>query len=98
MVSNTRLPESVHYVWDWQSRGACRDIDSRVFFHPEFERGPSRDARVAQAKAICRRCPVLERCREHALTVQEAYGTWGGLDELERRYLIGTLRRTGRAV
>ena len=97
MANYSRLPAPTLDNWDWQSRGACRDTDTALFFHPEFERGASRMSRTGIAKAVCARCPVLERCREHALTVPEVYGTWGGLDELERRDVIATLRRRGRA-
>lgn len=96
MADVHRLPAPTHDVWDWQSRGACSGTDTAVFFHPEFERGTNRTTRVARAKAICARCPVLDQCREHALTVQEPYGTWGGLDELERTVLIKGRRRRAR--
>ena len=33
-------------------------------------------------------CPVLEPCREYALTSEEIYGVWGGLGENERRSLL----------
>ena len=97
MTDVKRLPTPTLQSWNWQSRGACHGADTEVFFHPEFERGVSRARRVAEAKAYCARCPVLEQCREHALTVQEPYGTWGGLDELERRTIIRSLRRRMRA-
>jgi WhiB family transcriptional regulator, redox-sensing transcriptional regulator len=74
-------------VWEWRSRGACRGYDS-LFFHPRGERGPSRRKRVAQAKALCTNCPVLDQCRQYSLDVGEEFGTWGGLDERERRALL----------
>ena len=36
------------------------------------------------AKAICATCPVLEQCREYALSAHEPYGIWGGMTEEER--------------
>mgnify|MGYP002753500384 CR=1 FL=1 len=30
-------------------------------------------------------CPVLEECRDHALSTREPYGVWGGMSEEERR-------------
>jgi WhiB family redox-sensing transcriptional regulator len=63
-------------------------MDSGFFFHPEGERGPARANREARAKEVCRRCPVLEQCRLHALTVHEPYGVWGGLSESERDEMI----------
>ncbi len=71
--------------WDWQLRGACRGLDSSVFFSPEGERGRSRAARVRGAKSICRDCPVRAVCRDFALSAREPYGIWGGMSEDERR-------------
>ena len=59
-------------------------MDPEVFFHPEGERGGSRQRRVEQAKSICERCVVIEQCRTYALDHHEAYGVWGGLSEEER--------------
>jgi len=58
--------------------------------------GPARRAREERAKAICRACPVLEQCREHALAVQEPYGIWGAMGEGERRDVISKRRRDAR--
>lgn len=69
-------------------RGACRGLASAVFFHPDNERGAARAARESRAKVICMRCPVLEQCRRHALSVREPYGIWGGLTEHERHVLL----------
>jgi WhiB family transcriptional regulator, redox-sensing transcriptional regulator len=85
MVDMTRLPGPVSETWDWQRLGSCRGKDSAIFFHPEAERGLARAERVRRAKEVCMRCPVIVQCRHHALTVQEPYGIWGGLDEGERR-------------
>ena len=84
MADVRRLPVPVTEVWDWQMHGACRDMDSEVFFLPERERGPAKAARETRAKAVCQTCPVLQQCRVHSLTVREPYGVWGGLTEAER--------------
>ncbi|GDY28663.1 WhiB family transcriptional regulator [Gandjariella thermophila] len=96
MSDVTRLPQPVAERWDWQLYGACRGFDSTLFFHPDGERGPARERREARAKAICFSCPVLEKCREHALAVQEPYGIWGGMGEGERRALIAARRHRQR--
>nr|WP_088818816.1 WhiB family transcriptional regulator [Kytococcus aerolatus] len=70
--------------WEWQFEGVCRTTDPEHFFHPEGERGAPRRKREERAKAVCNRCPVIEQCREHALTVKEPYGVWGGMSEEER--------------
>jgi len=87
MSTISRLPGPVADLWEWQFDGACRRENPDVFFHPDRERGPSRRNRDSAAKAVCRRCPVLAACREHALQVHEPYGVWGGLTEHEREAL-----------
>ena len=89
MADIRRLPSPHADAWDWQLLGACRGTDGDLFFHPENERGPARSRREAAAKAICLTCPVLARCREHALAVREPYGVWGGMSETEREALLG---------
>lgn len=88
MADTRRLPGPDVDRWDWQLQGSCRGMDSAYFFHPDNERGVQRAARVSRAKSICRRCPVLEECRRHALEVQEPYGIWGGLTENERQRVL----------
>lgn len=88
MTDYSRLPGPLSAVWEWQYSGACTGMDAGRFFHPEGERGGRRRRRDDDAKAVCRTCPVIEECREHALRTQEPYGVWGGLTEEERRVLV----------
>lgn len=52
------------------------------------------------AKNACDHCPVLEGCREYALTTFQTWGVWGGTNTLEREAwwrrhrLVGNDRRT----
>jgi len=98
MPDGRRLPRPQADAWEWQLHGACRGVDSDLFFHPENERGLSRSQREAAAKAVCLRCPVLKRCREHALAIREPYGVWGGMSEAERVSLIADGRHLPRAM
>lgn len=91
MADLSRLPGPLAELWEWQVQGACRSVDGELFFHPEGERGPSKHTRDQQAKAICRDCPVLTQCREHAVRVREPYGVWGGLSEDDREALFARL-------
>lgn len=87
MAEITRLQGNVArtaHGWDWQLQGSCRQASPETFFHPEGERGTKRRSRDEQARAICVGCPVIEACREHALSVREPFGVWGGLTEDER--------------
>ncbi|SDM62659.1 WhiB family transcriptional regulator [Allokutzneria albata] len=95
MAEISRLPAPVVEEWDWQRFGACRGTESAVFFHPDNERGMARRRRDEAAKKVCAICPVIIRCREHALAVEEPYGVWGGQDEDERRAEV--LARKGRS-
>ena len=88
MTHICRLPTPVAEVWDWQFRGACRGMDTELFFHPEAERGPARAARESRAKDVCRLCLVLDQCRHHSLVVRESYGIWGGLSVSERAAIV----------
>lgn len=76
---------------NWRQDAACRDEDPDLFF-PIGSTGPAL-LQVAEAKAACRRCPVVERCLEWAMEHGQDSGVWGGLDESERRALK---RRTTR--
>jgi WhiB family transcriptional regulator, redox-sensing transcriptional regulator len=81
-MTDQRVP--VAALWEWQYQGLCRTSNPDTFFHPEGERGPSRQHRDARAKAICQQCPVVLECGAHALAVQEPYGVWGGMTEEDR--------------
>lgn len=84
MPQPEQLPGPNADIWNWQLQGLCRGMDSSMFFHPDGERGRARTQREQRAKEMCRRCPVIEACRSHALEVGEPYGVWGGLSESER--------------
>jgi WhiB family redox-sensing transcriptional regulator len=74
----------------WQSRAACRGPQASVFFPPShFERKEEKEARESRAKAICSTCPVRRPCLEYAVRIREPHGIWGGLNEMERKQLIG---------
>jgi WhiB family transcriptional regulator, redox-sensing transcriptional regulator len=74
---------------EWQQRGACRTLDSEVFFPPSsFEPKADRQAREAKAKAVCGSCPVRVECLEWALAVREPHGVWGGCSEQERKQIL----------
>ena len=88
MASIARLPMPIQETWEWQYDGACRETDPETFFSPDAERGPRRRRREAAAKALRAVCPVRRACLEHALSVREPYGVWGGLNINEREMLI----------
>ncbi|MFE6946089.1 MULTISPECIES: WhiB family transcriptional regulator [Streptomyces] len=63
---------------------ACAIEDPELFF-PIGDTGPAL-LQIEEAKAVCRRCPLIESCLEAALERNES-GVWGGLSEKERRAL-----------
>jgi WhiB family transcriptional regulator, redox-sensing transcriptional regulator len=90
------LPGPFLESWQWQRIAACRGMD-HLFFAPPLERGRARRIREGQAKAVCAGCPVLGICREHALSVPEHYGIWGGLTEEDRFTALASGAHVGRA-
>ena len=79
-----------HRVGGWVDDAACSAEDPELFF-------PERNSYAREAKAVCAACPVLEACRDYALTSPVGLaGVWGGTTEQERRYRhVETPRRPG---
>ncbi len=70
---------------DWRHDAICRDEDPELFF-PVGTSGPAL-MQIAEAKTVCRRCPVTEQCLAWALESGQDSGVWGGMSEDERRAL-----------
>ncbi|MEV2262750.1 WhiB family transcriptional regulator [Streptomyces anulatus] len=68
---------------DWRHRAVCREEDPELFF-PIGTTGPA-IVQAEEAKAVCRRCPVMERCLQWALETGQQDGVLGGTDEEDRR-------------
>ena len=64
---------------------ACRTADPELFFAPEDERPADREARMAQAVAVCHGCPVQAECYAAAVANGERRGIWGGVDFTQPR-------------
>lgn len=80
MTSTTTTPRH-----DWRSAAACLGTDPEVFF-PVAESGSAHERQVAEAKAVCARCPVRAECLGEALA-SIPDGIAGGLTAVERRRL-----------
>jgi WhiB family transcriptional regulator, redox-sensing transcriptional regulator len=79
----------------WRNRSACLDEEPELFFpignaHPAI-------LQTEEAKAVCRRCEVMETCLTWAMESGKDAGVWGGLSEDERRALKRRLARARRA-
>ena len=70
---------------DWRERAACRGENPELFF-PVGTSGPALQ-QIEDAKAICRRCPVVAQCLAAALEHGEDAGIWGGTTPEERRMM-----------
>jgi WhiB family redox-sensing transcriptional regulator len=77
---------------DWRHRAICRDEDPELFF-PVGTSGPAL-LQIAEAKTVCRRCPVVTECLTWALESGQDAGVWGGMSEDERRALKRRNART----
>jgi WhiB family transcriptional regulator, redox-sensing transcriptional regulator len=83
-VSAQRVEDS------WQLKAACRGPHATVFFPPsQFERKEEKLERERRAKEICTTCGVRDDCLQYALGIREPHGIWGGLNEHERKQLLG---------
>lgn len=80
----------------WRVKAACRAADPTLFytaadgqrFPAKFVRDWSPVARrVAAAKAVCARCPVIAECLVWALEVDDEWAILGGLTPAERAEL-----------
>lgn len=76
---------------DWRHRAACVGEDFELFF-PIGSTGPAL-LQIEDAKAVCRRCPVIRECLAWAFE-HNMQGVWGGMSEEDRLRLK---RRAARA-
>lgn len=72
----------------WRERALCREIGTELFFSEE--KGDTAGTR--QARKVCRLCDVQAECLTEAITNDEMYGIWGGLNPDQRMRIQG--RRT----
>jgi WhiB family redox-sensing transcriptional regulator len=71
---------------NWMDQAVCKGR-THLFFPPKAERPQARVRREAQARLLCRTCPVNVECQSFARGNRE-YGFWGGESE-EERHLAG---------
>lgn len=70
---------------NWRELALCQSEDPELFFPiGNINSGPAL-IQTDEAKAVCRRCPVTERCLAWALRDDAVEGIWGGTSEGERR-------------
>ena len=73
----------------WRERALCANHS-----RPSLWDGETRED-VAAARAVCRRCPVVDDCWAEAARLDrtgEAPGVWGGMTAAERAWARETTR------
>lgn len=70
---------------NWRHQAACLDEDPELFF-PVSDVGPGA-RQVAEAKAVCARCPVRSECLTYAMDNGLNDGIFGGTTARERQVL-----------
>lgn len=95
MAVNPHLPAVLTEPPHWTVRAACRGM-SGPHGDPWFPDAKGAEGRriTAEAKAVCRLCPVARECATQAFTTGEEWGTWGGLTVRERRKIAKRARRS----
>jgi WhiB family redox-sensing transcriptional regulator len=63
--------------------GPCADADPEVFFPPTY--GLACASEIREARKVCGRCEVLERCLAWAVPQTDLEGIFGGTTPRERR-------------
>lgn len=71
------VPDVAARPTDWLATAPCKEDPEAMF-------PGSLAHEIETAKAYCRACPAIQRCRDWAINEREIYGVWGGLDEDER--------------
>ncbi|MDR0960158.1 MAG: WhiB family transcriptional regulator [Propionibacteriaceae bacterium] len=68
---------------DWRDQAACLTENPELFF-PVGNTGPAL-LQIEEAKKVCNRCDVRDKCLHWALEAGQDHGVWGGMSEDERR-------------
>lgn len=68
---------------DWVDQAICSQTDPEIFF-------PRPGGTTAEAKLVCRRCPVRAACKQWAADAAQPYGVWGGDLAKDTRTLVAT--------
>jgi len=58
---------------DWTKEAACAETDPEAFF-------PENMYFAKEAIAVCNTCPVMDKCLNEALSMENPSGVWGGVD------------------
>ena len=72
-------------------QAACASVEPELFF-PSYAIGGPGEQVEALAKAVCRRCPIINECLEFAFHTGDKWAIMGGMTPAERE----SIRRRNR--
>lgn len=65
----------------WTERAGCKGLPSDLFFLDcEKDDTKTYKSKLRHAQSICAQCEVARECFNYALSNDERYGVWGGVD------------------
>ena len=87
MTHRRAAPDTTDRPAHWTDHAACKGMDTEAWF-------PHRGEPNADVLAVCHTCPVQPDCLNHALTLPEREGIWGGTTAKRR---VSIRRKASRA-
>lgn len=76
----------------WRHQAACQGRNTN-YWYPD-NTTPTNSPATQLALTICKTCPVITQCLNHAIQHPEYHGIWGGKTEQQRRGMRNT--KTGK--
>lgn len=89
-----QAPDALERADRWRELAECATPGYDLEIWQPVGSGPTAQEQTDEAKAVCRRCPVIDACLSWSLEHREDTGIWGGLDEDERRRMHRRKTRT----
>lgn len=98
VLDRVSLPRLRHVMGtDWRDFARCAKLPKEVFFnyastgmHRKYVK-----SRISAARAVCRACPVRDKCYEFSVKNNETHGIWAGVLPDERKRLYQVFKKTG---
>ena len=69
---------------EWHAQASCNGMSPDIWF-PVATTTQGRIEATAEARRICRKCPVRRQCAAAAKANGETWGVWGGNDHEIKR-------------
>lgn len=82
-VSSRNAPATADDTSGGYATAPCRDVDPELFF--PIGKGAFADYQYEQARKVCNRCPIADKCLADSLERGDEYGMFGGFTPEERK-------------